>query len=554
MWTLLLSRLADPPGSYVDRRQFDGGQIKVGRNAKTCDWALPDEQGHLSREHCTISAIGLDLFVIDTSTNGVALNGPGQRIAPQVPVAIRIKDRLLLGDYAIEVASESAGAGVALMPAAPPPLLGGGSAGFGGMEQPDAWFTPAADPIWGGGGIGGGGASEVHEFLGNAMHDFLGPAAGSGGGGGGPPIDPAWGGPMADAFQKPIMAAMQPVSSDFGIPEDWAAPPPARGAAPVAPPMADPFADFAPPPQPAARPVPADDPFAAFATPASGLDPFGGPAPKPFGAPLSDPFAHTLETADSLAAPPADDPFALPGGRAVAHDDDPFALPAASPATADPFAMPAAAPPAAPAPKSAPRAAPAIAPTGDAAWAAFCDGAGIEPDDLRLAPDAMRRLGVLYKQVVLGLSDLIQDRAAFKDEFRVERTQLSMGKNNPLKHLPPLDSAKLLLGDPLPGFMPADESVRTAFEDIKKHQLAMLAGVQHALTAVFERLSPSEIEKLMEKAAGAKRGLPFTRGINPWTVYQTVFEALRRDAVSNVNSVMSVAFRDGYEKFLKAGK
>ena len=165
----------------------------------------------------------------------------------------------------------------------------------------------------------------------------------------------------------------------------------------------------------------------------------------------------------------------------------------------------------------------------------------------------MHRLGVLYRQVVLGLSDLIQDRAAFKDEFRVERTQLSMGRNNPLKHLPPLDTARILLGAPLPGFMPADEAVRTAFEDVKKHQLAMLAGVQHALGAVFDRLSPAEIDRLMAKAQGAKRGLPFTRGINPWTVYQTVFEALKRDAVSNANSVMSTAFRDGYEKFLKAG-
>jgi predicted component of type VI protein secretion system len=74
--------------------------------------------------------------------------------------------------------------------------------------------------------------------------------------------------------------------------------------------------------------------------------------------------------------------------------------------------------------------------------------------------------------------------------------------------------------------------------------------VQHALTAVFERLSPGEIERVMAKAAGAKKGFAFSRGVNPWTVYQTVFEALRRDATSNVNSVMSVAFREGYEKFL----
>ena len=191
---------------------------------------------------------------------------------------------------------------------------------------------------------------------------------------------------------------------------------------------------------------------------------------------------------------------------------------------------------------------------GDADWAAFCAGAGLEAGELKLSADAMHQLGVLYRQVVLGLSDLIQDRAAFKDEFRVERTQLSMGRNNPLKHLPPLDTAKILLGAPLPGFMAAEDAVRTAFEDIKKHQLAMLAGVQHALSAVFDRLSPAEIEKLIEKASGGKRGLPFTRGVNPWTVYQTVFEALRRDAVSNANSVMSVAFRDGYEKFLNTGR
>ncbi len=531
MWTLLLARQSDPPGTYVDRRQFDGGQIKVGRNAKTCDWVLPDEHGHISREHCTFSAIGLDLFVIDTSSNGVALNSLGQRIAPQVPVAVRIQDRLMLGDFVIEVASESAGAGVALMPAAPPALPGGGGFGGSGMAQPDAWFDTPVDPIWGSGG--GGGTSEVHDFLGSAMHDFLGggaPAAANA-----PPIDPAWGGPMADAFSKPIMAVMQPVSADFGIPADWAAPPKAAGAAA---PAADPFADFAPPPGDPFAAAPAD-PFAVSA------DPFGGPTPKPFADPFPDPFAST------------------PAPAAFGGDDDPFAMPAVArpvpglPAD-DPFALPAAAAFTAPTPVPAkPPARPASAAsnaTADAAdWEAFCEGAGVDRDDLRLSPDAMRRLGVLYKQVVLGLSDLIQDRAAFKDEFRVERTQLSMGRNNPLKHLPPLDTAKLLLDIPLPGFMPGDEAVRTAFEDIKKHQLAMLAGVQHALNAVFERLSPAEIEKLMEKAAGAKRGLPFTRGINPWTVYQTVFEALRRDAVSNANSVMSVAFRDGYEKFLKAG-
>ncbi|PZN93354.1 MAG: hypothetical protein DCF31_12805, partial [Alphaproteobacteria bacterium] len=295
--------------------------MKIGRNARSCDWALPDDQGHLSREHCTISAVGLDLFVIDTSTNGVMLNAPGQRITPQVPVAVRVKDRLLLGDFVIEIATESAGAGVALTPAAPPPLPGGGSSAFDGMAQPDAWFTPAADPIW---GTGPDRNAEVHEFLGNAMHDFLGPAPG-GGGGGGAPIDPAWGGPMSDAFSKPIMAAITPVAADFGIPEDWAAPP-SRAAAPAA----DPFGDYAAPAPAAVTPAAADDPFAAFAPAAA--DPFGGPPPRAFGA-LADPFADAFGAAPAAAD---DDPFALPG-KGAAPVADPFAMPA--PALGpDPFA------------------------------------------------------------------------------------------------------------------------------------------------------------------------------------------------------------------------
>ncbi len=663
MWTLLLSRPADPPGTFIDRRQIDSGEIRIGRDAQKCDWMLPDQSGHISRAHCTISVIGLDLFVVDTSTNGVSLNRPGQRIAPQMPVAVRVSDRLLLGDYAIEITTEAAGLAANLQQqvaaAAPPPPPA--------FSQPDSWFDNAGADPWGTGGAN----AEVHEFLGSAMHDFLAPPRASQAAAAADP----WGGPLSDAFSRPMLAAAPvPAASDFAIPEDWAAPPAAasaRAADPFAgmegfaPAKADPFAGrdpfaalppshaadtrssggaFAPSPalatdpfampavptpnagsatDPFARPV-AGDPFAGFdakADPFAGLDANSGPfagrpaapatpeqaAGDPFagfdarsdpfaGAPASpapaaraagDPFGGLEASADPFAsmapAPatperaaadpfsgfgpeveafasrpddavvpnqPTNDPFALPPARPPLETADPFgstppAAMAAAPVPTDPFPPSSAAPPAIP-----PEQTPVAAPDGEG-WAAFCAGAGLDPADLRTTPDAMHRLGVLYKQVVLGLSDLIQDRAAFKSEFRVERTQLGLGRNNPLKHLPAIDSAKLLLGDPLPGFMGAEESVRSAFEDVKKHQLAMLAGVQHALRAVFERLSPDEIQRVMEKAAGEKKGLRIGRGVNPWTVYQAVFDALRKDATSNVNSIMSVAFREGYEAFLK---
>ena len=503
MWTLLLSRQGDPPGTFLDRRQIDSGQIKVGRNAATCDLVVPDTAGHLSREHCTISAIGFDLFVVDTSTNGVALNQPGQRIAPQTPVSVRIGDRLLLGDFAIEVASEAAGLGAQLhSPAA-------AASAPQSFQQPDAWFDTgmaAADPIWG----TGPSRAEVHDFLGDAMHDFLAPPAAAAGGPAAS-FDP-FGGAFGEAFSKPLLAQPIAATADaFAIPEDWAAP--ALSSTP--------------------------GPQSSFADRLASDDPFAGFVPPPLAA--DDPFAAAGTPPPSPAA--SDDPFTLPSAHAAPAPEDPFAgfvTRASTETTSPPLAAPT--PPMVSAPTDADGSAPD--------WAAFCAGAGLDPASFRTSAQTMRRLGVLYRQVVLGLSDLIQDRAAFKDEFRVERTQLSFGRNNPLKHLPPLDSAKLLLADPLPGFMDAEEAIRAGLEDVKRHQLALLAGVQHALKAVFERLSPGEVQRVMAKAT-SKRGL-LGRGVDPWSVYQTMWEALRTDATSNVNSVMSVAFREGYEAFLKS--
>lgn len=279
MWTLLLYRQGDPPGVFLDRRQIDGGQIKVGRGGATCDWVIADTSGHISREHCTISAVGLDLFVVDTSTNGIALNVASQRIAPQQPVAVRVHDRLLLGDYVIEVGTEAEGFGAQLQtPAAQ------GYEQPVAFAQPDAWFdqAAAADPIWG----AGASQAEVHDFLGNAMHDFLAPPPSSGGGAAAA-FDPFAGGTLGEAFSKPLLA--QPVSAAadaFAIPADWAAPPSASPA-PSAP-AADPFAgwdDAAP----AAHPP--GDPFA-------GGDPFGRAPVTPFGAgdPFADPFARAPQS------------------------------------------------------------------------------------------------------------------------------------------------------------------------------------------------------------------------------------------------------------------
>ncbi|MFC0206671.1 type VI secretion system-associated FHA domain protein TagH [Novosphingobium soli] len=493
MWTLLLSRLNDPPGSFFDRRQIDAGQIKVGRSEKICDLVLPDDQGFVSREHCTIAAMGLDLTVTDTSKNGVALNNPGQRIVPGQPVTIRPGDRLVINDFVITVSTPADALGASFVPPPVAPLpLGASTAGD------DIWSAGPADPFLG--DLGGG---EVHDFLsGGSFHapppnvpDFA-PAP--------PPLaDFGFSEPFGQAFvPRPILADPVPFGGSVGIPEDWASPGNGIGDG---------------------QPVPEFEPFPALPMPPLGPDAGGVPQRKD----------------DLFAAAP------MPGPDAAG---DPFFQASAAGAGSLPSApSPETSPPSSPPPSAS------AGPGSDAeGWAAFYEGAGFSPEDMRLPPDAMYRLGVLYRQVVLGLCDILQDRATFKDEFRVERTQLSMGRNNPLKHLPAFDAARVVIGQPLPGFMDGEEAVRSAFEDIKKHQMAMLAGVQNALTIAFARLSPAEMDKLVAAAEGQKKGFLGKRGIDRWSLYVTVYENLRKDATSNANGIMSAAFREGYEKFMKS--
>lgn len=461
MWVILVSRQTDAPGTILDRRQLDYGQIVIGRSLKHCDLVLPDESGFLSRQHCVIRAEGLDLTVTDTSKNGVMLNQPGQRIVPGQPVPIRPGDRLLIHDFVIAVTTPADAAGHIMTEPPPPPLPAGGS-----TAGDDIWSAGASNPFGFDPGAGAGGFS------------FESGAAGA----------------------DPFAPAAFPADGGFGFaPAPFAAPPPPPPFTPI-PPLGD----------------------------------FG------FGEPIGQAFEPRPIMADPLPAS---------GGMGIPED---WANPGNG--VGDGMPIPDFAPVQVAAPVASPVAQPVAAPGGAPDWSAFYEGAGFTPEEMPLPPDAMRRLGVMYRQVVLGLCDILQDRATFKDEFRIERTQIANNRNNPLKHLAAFDAARVVLGQPLPGFMDGEEALRASFQDLKRHQMAMMAGVQNALVTAFSRLSPAEMEKLAGTVAAQKKGFLGLGGVDRWSLYVSVYENLRKDATSNASGIMSSAFREGYENYMKSAQ
>jgi type VI secretion system FHA domain protein len=160
----------------------------------------------------------------------------------------------------------------------------------------------------------------------------------------------------------------------------------------------------------------------------------------------------------------------------------------------------------------------------------------------------MRRAGVIYQQMVLGLSDLLSERTSLKNEYRMVRTTVRPEGNNPFKWAPPRRVALDLLKGRDDGFLSGPAAVRESFEDLKKHLLCLLAAMRASLAATLEALSPAAIEKRMKTPAFVIRG---NRATAAWAEYERVFADFKQQADDNPDSQVNREFRAAYERQLR---
>jgi predicted component of type VI protein secretion system len=131
---------------------------------------------------------------------------------------------------------------------------------------------------------------------------------------------------------------------------------------------------------------------------------------------------------------------------------------------------------------------------------AFCEGAGLDVSAMSDEDPAriMRRAGAIYRQMVLGLGDLVLERSATKADLQMDRTTIGARGNNPFKWAPTRKLAADLLIGREAGFLSGPDAIRESFEDVKKHMLGTLAGFGAAMRAVVAALSPMEIARRLE--------------------------------------------------------
>jgi type VI secretion system protein len=467
----------------------DGGTI--GRSLES-DWVLPDMQRYVSSRHASIDFRSGSYYIVDTSTNGVYVNGADKPVGRGKPQRLFSGDRIKIGEFEMvaEVEEESSvghlidedhvdPVDLAQRVEAPEPagedlvdafeITGVGIE----MELSDEELETLIPP------------SKRNVFV-LELEDAPDVRA---------KTKPQAGRPLpkspAPAAKPAAGATMKPVAADAVKRAPAASDRPTATATtrPTATASAKPTATASAKPAATARAKPAATTSARPAAPT----PSTGPAPTGARAPGPPALGHEY---------PATNPLSV--GAAVSAG-----------ATAKPrLPQPTASVTRVPAGKTTQMLEP------------FFRGAGIRSQrvDTQQADLMLLCLGQLMREMIVGIGEILHQRAEQKNALRLPSTTIQPGNNNPLKFSAGVEETllNLLLRDS-PEYLLPVEAVREAFGDIKQHQLLLLKSLRGALDDFVGRLDPDDLEQKFSRGRSGML-LNAANKLKYWDLYKDIYQ------------------------------
>jgi predicted component of type VI protein secretion system len=198
---------------------------------------------------------------------------------------------------------------------------------------------------------------------------------------------------------------------------------------------------------------------------------------------------------------------------------------------------------------------PAAAPSMNAALRVLLEGAGMPHKELSAAESErlLRDCGALLRAAVEGLMMLLIARAEMSKDFEAEeRTMVAARDTNPLKLMADPHEAMQFLLDPADrtdGFLDPVRSIGDACEDLRAHELAVMAGMRAAIFGALRRLDPQVLEKTFEKSAG---GFAFgSRKAKFWEAFVVQQRELAQQAQEDFQKVFGRDFTSAYHAQLR---
>jgi len=90
--------------------------------------------------------------------------------------------------------------------------------------------------------------------------------------------------------------------------------------------------------------------------------------------------------------------------------------------------------------------------------------------------------------------------------------------------------------------------MRDAFNDLRAHQLGIMAGMRSALEGVLQRFDPAVLEGQITKRSGLSALLGGNRKAQLWEQFQQLYTQLSSEAADDFHTLFGKAFLQAYEK------
>ena len=186
------------------------------------------------------------------------------------------------------------------------------------------------------------------------------------------------------------------------------------------------------------------------------------------------------------------------------------------------------------------------------------DGAGLPPRQLSMAESErmLRDSGAILRAAVEGIMMLLLTRSAMRKEIGAdERTMVGARDNNPLKRMSdPREAMDFLLdpGERTDGLLDPVQALSDACEEMRMHELALMAGMRAAVQGVLGRFDPQAIERAFENS---QKGFSLgSRKAKLWEQFVAQQEKLSRDAQDDFSKTFGRDFSAAYQAQLKRGQ
>ena len=162
---------------------------------------------------------------------------------------------------------------------------------------------------------------------------------------------------------------------------------------------------------------------------------------------------------------------------------------------------------------------------------------------------ATEQIGVVLREATQGTLDLLTARALTKREVRAEVTMIVSKGNNPLKFSPDVGFAlSQLLAPQGRGFMPPQEAMRDAYDDLRAHQFGFMAGMRAALAGVLKRFEPEALEQRVVARSLLDNLLPGSRKARLWDLFAQMYGEISQEAEDDFHALFGREFLRAYEE------